>query len=252
MRIDKALLEMGHFENRSKALEAIKSENVTYKGLTVKKGGLIVDDIGLIEIKNKNKYVSRAGLKLESAIKSFEIDLSGKIVLDIGSSTGGFVDCALSHHAKKVTAVDVGSNQLSEKLRSDKRVELYEKTDFRYISEEKILDADIITIDVSFISVKHLLTKIRKATSCNQIICLIKPQFEVGKEIASKYRGVIKDIDQHKLAINSVVKGFNKIDFYLVDVIVSPIEGKKGNTEYLAYLKKKSKSSLKNNKLKIF
>lgn len=240
MRLDKKLVEQGYFESRNKALQAILEGLVFVDDEKVKKPSQQIELSSKIEIKGTPlKYVSRGGLKLEKAIDCFKIKLENKILLDIGSSTGGFVDCALMSGIKKVYGVDVGKNQMSPKLVNDSRLELYEKTDIRKIDVSKIEDANIITIDVSFISVSKIIFIIEELKNVNEVICLIKPQFECGKEVADKFKGIILDKKVHYQVIEKVINDFSKYGFGCQGVVYSPIKGGSGNIEYLAYFKRK-------------
>jgi|LGVF01.2.fsa_nt_gb 23S rRNA (cytidine1920-2'-O)/16S rRNA (cytidine1409-2'-O)-methyltransferase len=235
-RLDNFLVENNFFNSRSKAQNAIKEGAVFVSGKKATKAGTMVEAEIEIEIKDfANNYVSRAGLKLEKAAREFDLTFAGKIMLDIGSSTGGFVDCALQKGVKKVIAVDVGTNQLVSKLREDKRVEVFEQTDFRYIDNKLVSEVNIITIDVSFISVTLLLEKIAELKNAKEVICLIKPQFECGKTIARKYKGVINDKKVHIKIIERIIDSFMQINFNIQNLTFSAITGKKGNIEYLAY-----------------
>ena len=191
------------------------------------------------------KYVSRGGFKLEKALKVFNVDLSGKVVMDIGSSTGGFTDCSLQNGAKRVIAIDVGSNIMHQSLRNNERVELYENTNIKDVKNEKFMGVDIIVVDVSFVSLERIVEKVSSENIFVDMICLIKPQFECGKEIATKYSGVIKSKTVHKSVINNVIKFFNRNNFYLLGLDFSPIKGGDGNIEYLSHFSNKiSKNSL--------
>lgn len=160
------------------------------------------------------------------------------MLLDIGSSTGGFTDCALQNNIREVIDVDVGSNQLDEKIRNDKRVHVFENTDIRTFNNELLSIVDIISIDVSFISVEKILNKINEIKCAREVICLIKPQFECGKVLADKYKGVIKDKSVHINVINNLINKFNIVGYGLKGVTYSPIKGGSGNIEYLAYFVK--------------
>ncbi len=246
MRLDLELVKRNLFETRNKAQYAITNESVLVNNKIITKSSYSVNDDDIIEIKNEVlPYVSKGGLKLEKALKSFEIKLDGKTMIDIGSSTGGFSDCAIKNNVDKIIAIDVGSDQFSEKVLNTGKVDLYENTDFRAIDFDIIKNATIATIDVSFISVKMLLNKINN-TNLKEIILLIKPQFECGLDIAHKYKGVILDKQVHNDVINIVIKEFNKINFGLVNLDYSPIRGGNGNIEYLAYLKKDTKNNVIN------
>lgn len=237
-RLDVLLFEKGLFSSREKAKEAIDDGIIFYKGQRQTKAGKFFDESAEFEIVGeKLKFVSRAGLKLEKAVKEFNIDFKDKTVLDIGASTGGFTDFALQNGAKKVIAVDVGSNQLAEKLKKDKRVESIENCDIRnFKTNEKI---NIVVCDVSFISLKLISNKIVNfLEKGGELIILIKPQFECGIKLAKKFKGVIKD-DKIKLNIkNEIIAHFCSQGLCLVGDTVSPILGTKGNEEFLAVFKK--------------
>lgn len=251
MRLDKKLVDKNYFETRSKALFAIENKNIYVNGKCITKSSFDIKEDDIIEVRGETlKFVSKGGLKLEKAIKEFDIKLNNKIVLDIGSSTGGFCDCLLQNGAQKIYAVDVGTNQLDKKLRNDNRIKLYENTDFRKISIAEIKCANFITIDVSFISVIKLLEKIKKLEEVTEIICLIKPQFECGKELADKYKGIPRNKKIHLDVIENVVSYFNEINFNIENFTFSPITGGDGNIEYLAYfIKNNSKKSIDYNEI---
>lgn len=237
-RLDNELIDKGFFKTKSKAQQAIKSGIIYCNGKPITKCGYEVSDITNIEIKGEVlKYVSRGGLKLEKALHEWNIELKNKIMIDIGSSTGGFSDCAMQNGVAKIYAVDVGTDQFAKELAKSAKIKLFEKTDFRNMDERIIEDANFITIDVSFISVTKLVEKISRLTNVKEIVCLIKPQFECGKEIADKFKGVIVDKKVHKEVIDKVVNAFENIGFNCIGVTDSPIKGGDGNIEYLAYLK---------------
>ena len=241
-RLDNELLEKGFFKTKSKAQQAIKSGIIYCDDKQITKCGYEVSDQTKIEIKGEIlKYVSRGGLKLEKALKEWNIDLSNKIMIDIGSSTGGFSDCAIQNGIEKIYAIDVGSEQFDKELAKNSRVILMEKTDFRTIPADMVKDANFATIDVSFISVSKLTEKISCLTNIQEIVCLIKPQFECGKEAADKYKGVILDKQLRKNAILKIKECFENIGFNCVGVTESPIKGGDGNVEYLAYFSKSNK-----------
>lgn len=244
-RLDIELVNRGIFESRSKAQNEIKNGNVYCNNKCITKSSFNVISEDKIEIKgNTLKYVSRGGLKLEKAIKEFNISLNNKIMIDIGSSTGGFSDCALQNGINKIYAIDVGTNQFNKNLLESNKICLFEQTDFRKIDNNIIKDANITTIDVSFISVTKLIEKLGQLSNQNEIICLIKPQFECGLEIANKYKGVPLNKEVHKKVIIEVINAFKKIDFNLKNLTYSPIKGKDGNIEYLAYFKKEKASNI--------
>lgn len=244
-RIDIELVKRGIFETRNKAQNEIKNKIVYCNNICITKPSFDVSDTDKIEIKGeKLKYVSRGGLKLEKAIKEFNIDLNDKILIDIGSSTGGFSDCAIQNGIKKVYAIDVGTDQFDKNLRQNNKINLYENTDFRSIDNNIINDANIASIDVSFISVTKLTSKLKELNNLKEIICLIKPQFECGKEISDKYRGVPLNKEVHHKVINDVINSFEENNFYINDLTSSPIRGGNGNIEYLAYFKRNKERSI--------
>lgn len=244
-RIDIELVKRGIFETRNKAQNEIKNKIVYCNNVCITKPAFDVIDTDIIEIKGeKLKYVSRGGLKLEKAIKEFNIDLRDKTLIDIGSSTGGFSDCALQNGIKKVYAIDVGTDQFDKTLRLNNKINLYENTDFRNIDNNIINDANIASIDVSFISVKKLTSKLKELTNLKEIICLIKPQFECGKEISDKYKGVPLNKEVHKSVIENVIKSFKDNNYYINNLTSSPIKGGNDNIEYLAYFKRDKERSI--------
>ena len=236
MRLDVYLTENKYFKTRSKAQQGIKDGIVFVNDKLITKTGFEVGEEDKIDIKGELlKYVSRGGLKLEKALKEWKIDLKGKVMIDIGSSTGGFSDVAIQNGIEKIYAIDVGVDQFDKELAKNPKIHLYENTDFRNIDNKVVNDATIATIDVSFISVTKIISKIKELANIKEIVCLIKPQFECGKEIASKFKGVIKDEFERKEAIKKVVQAFEEIGYNNVGVCESPIKGGDGNIEYLAY-----------------
>lgn len=240
-RLDKEMVSRGLVPSRSKAQELIDSSLVLVNGKVITKCGFMVTEESLITVldNDKLKYVSRGGLKLEKAIEEFSITFDGLKVMDIGSSTGGFCDCALQHGASSIIAIDVGSNLLHESLRSDKRIDLHEKTNFKELDSKYFKNIDIIVCDVSFISLKQIIEKVYKEKIRIDLVCLIKPQFECGKDIATKYKGVILNKNIHVEIINSLKEYFNGLGFYIKNLTYSPIKGGDGNIEYLVYLSNK-------------
>ncbi len=235
MRLDKYLVENGFFESRNQAHSAIKDRNVFVNGVIVQKPSFPVEEDDSVRVLEKIRYVSRAGDKLKEFLKDKEIELKDKVCLDIGSSTGGFTQVLLEYGAKSVTAVDVGSEQLHHSLRNDKRVKLYENTDIRdFKSDEKF---DMVTCDLSFISVETILDRIL-VFARNELILLFKPQFEVGKDVKRDRRGVVKD----QKAIERVLRDFEselvKRGYRVLIKEESKIKGKEGNVEYFFYIKK--------------
>lgn len=244
-RIDIELVKRGIFETRNKAQNEIKNKIIFCNNICITKPSFDVTDTDIIEIKGeKLKYVSRGGLKLEKAIKEFNIDLKNKILIDIGSSTGGFSDVAIQNDIKKIYAIDVGTNQFDKTLRLNNKINLYENTDFRNIDNNIINDANIASIDVSFISVTKLTSKLKELTNLKEIICLIKPQFECGKEVSDKYKGVPLNKEVHKSVIENVIKSFKDNNYYINSLTSSPIKGGNGNIEYLAYFKRDKERSI--------
>lgn len=241
-RLDVLLVNRNLAQSREKAKAIIMSGNVFVDGQREDKAGSTFPVDVVIEIKGeKLKYVSRGGLKLEKAIEVFPINLEGKICMDVGSSTGGFTDCMLQNGATKVYAVDVGTNQLSWKLRQDERVVVMEKTNIRYLTSDQIEEkVSFVSIDVSFISLTKVLQPVRELMAPEgELVCLIKPQFEAGREKVGK-KGVVKDKRVHMEVIQRVSSYASEVGFNCLGLNYSPIKGPEGNIEYLLYLKKVS------------
>ena len=239
-RLDVALVARGLAETRAKAQASIMSGIVYVNGQKVDKAGAPVAADAALEVRGHTlRYVSRGGLKLEKAVEVFKLDLSGYLCIDIGASTGGFTDCMLQNGAKKVYAVDSGSGQLSPKLKSDHRVIDLEKTNFRYITEKEIPErADFASADVSFISLKYILPALSPLLKDGgSAVCLIKPQFEAGRENVGK-KGVVKDPRVHIKVIKNVCSYAVQAGFSVSALDFSPVKGPEGNIEYLVYLKK--------------
>ncbi len=234
IRLDQALVARGVLPTRSQAESFIKLGDVTVNGKVVTKPGFLVSSQDEIRLTAKEQYVSRAGLKLASVAQALHLDFAGKTVLDVGSSTGGFTDYALQHGAKKVIAVDVGTNQLHPKLRSDERIELHEKTDIRdFVPTEHI---DITVMDVSFISVRDILPHIAKITDKNtQIVAMLKPQFE-AENSGLKHKGVIKNDAMRRRILKDFEAWAQKL-FIIRQKADSEVSGSKGNTERFYLLK---------------
>ena len=239
-RLDKYLVSNNFVATRTKSKELIKSNNVKVNDKIVTKASYIVKDHDKVEIIDSSsiKYVSRAGLKLEGAIDSFNLDLKDKSIMDIGSSTGGFTDCSLRHGAKRVVAIDVGSDLMADSLRDDERVELYEQLNFKNAPSNLFENIDIIVSDVSFISLKHIIDRISLEDEDFELVFLIKPQFECGKEIADKFKGIINDEEVHKDVILDIITYFKQYGYNIIDLDVSKIQGKSGNIEYLAHFRR--------------
>ncbi len=244
-RIDVELVNRGLFETRNKAQNEIKNGIVYCNDICITKASFDVTSKDIIEIKGeKLKYVSRGGLKLEKSLKMFNINLNNKILLDIGSSTGGFSDCAIQNGISEVYAIDVGSNQFDKKLRLNKNIHLYENTDFRNIDKNVINRCNIASIDVSFISVSKLINKLSELDNLNEIVCLIKPQFECGKEVSDRYKGIPLNKEVHENVINNIINSFNSIGYYINGLSSSPIRGGDGNIEYISYFRKDKKENI--------
>ena len=240
MRLDKALLELNLAPTRTKAQELIRGGKVKCNDKIITKTSFEVDLNYKFEITDLStlKYVSRAGLKLEKAIQQFNINFKDKIIMDIGSSTGGFSDCSLQNGASKVIAVDVGSNLMHKSLRNHPKIELYEQTNIKDLPSDKFKSLDFITIDVSFVSLKKIFKKLSFEQVNADIIALIKPQFECGKQIADKYKGVILDQKIHQDILSSTIDMFNSFGYNLLNLTFSPITGGDGNIEYISHLTK--------------
>ena len=240
VRLDVLLVSRGLAESREKAKAIIMEGKVFVKGQREDKAGSMFDEAAPIEIHGqKLRYVSRGGLKLEKAVAHFDLGLEGKICMDVGSSTGGFTDCMLQNGAVKVYAVDVGTNQLDWKLRSDPRVVAMEKTNIRYLTPDQVAEpAGFASIDVSFISLTKVLEPVRQLLTENgEVVCLIKPQFEAGREKVGK-KGVVREKSTHLEVIEKVISYAKEIGFTVLNLDFSPIKGPEGNIEYLLYLTK--------------
>ena len=237
-RLDVLLVEKGFFENRTRAKAAIMAGDVYIGGRIYDKAGTMVDVDSEIELKGDTcPFVSRGGMKLEKALNTFVIDLRGAVAMDIGASTGGFTDCMLQRGARKVYAVDVGYGQLDWKLRNDGRVINMEKTNFRYMEPDAISERlDFASMDVSFISLRLIfpaVVKMLKDNAC--LVCLVKPQFEAGREQVSK-GGIVKDPEVHKEVIRLVADYAQDNGLTVYGITYSPMTGAKGNIEYLMML----------------
>ncbi|MFZ5596596.1 MAG: TlyA family RNA methyltransferase [Bacillota bacterium] len=237
VRLDILLNQKGFFESREKARSAVMAGCVRVNGQPAGKPGTAVDPDASIQIISAMPYVSRGGFKLEKALKSFAIDLSGLVVLDVGASTGGFTDCALQHGALKVIAVDVGYGQLAWKIRSDPRVEVHERTNIRYLKPEALgCRPDFVTIDVSFISLEKVLPAVAQLISEKAGgVALIKPQFEAGRDKVGK-KGVVRDPLVHKEVIRKICKMIGENRWGVRGLDFSPVKGPEGNIEYLLYI----------------
>lgn len=241
-RLDVAVYEQGYATSREKAKAIIMAGIVYVNNQKVDKAGFELKEGDVLEVRGKTlQYVSRGGLKLEKAMQEFPITLEGKVCMDVGASTGGFTDCMLQNGAVKVYSVDVGYGQLAWKLRTDERVVNLERTNFRYATREQIPDEiDFASVDVSFISLKHILPNLNTLLAFDgQAVCLIKPQFEAGKEKVGK-KGVVRDLNVHLEVVENVINLAVENGFSVMGLQFSPIKGPEGNIEYLIYLNKSS------------
>lgn len=239
-RLDILLVKKGLAESREKAKAVIMSGNVFVEGQREDKAGAAFDEAVSITVKGpKLKYASRGGLKLEKAMNNFGVAVKDKICMDVGASTGGFTDCMLQNGAVKVYAVDVGHGQLAWKLRQDERVVCMEKTNIRYVEPKDIQDKiQFTSIDVSFISLTKVLAPVKNLLSDDgQIVCLIKPQFEAGREKVGK-KGVVREKSVHIEVIDKVINHASGLSFEVLNLEFSPIKGPEGNIEYLLHLQK--------------
>ena len=240
-RLDILLVKQGLAESREKAKAVIMAGEVFVQGQREDKAGAMFDESKVtITVKGSSlRYVSRGGLKLEKAMACFPITLEDDICMDIGSSTGGFTDCMLQNGAKKVYSVDVGHGQLAWKLRQDERVVCMEKTNFRYLTRDQIADdLDFASVDVSFISLTKILLPAWRLLKCGgQMVCLIKPQFEAGREKVGK-KGVVRDPAVHREVIAKVMDFAALLHFSVLGLTWSPIKGPEGNIEYLIFIQK--------------
>ena len=237
-RLDLLLVEQGYFSSRERAKATIMAGKVLVNEVKIEKAGTMVPADGTIRILGEiHPFVSRGGLKLQKGLAEFNISLTGLVMADIGASTGGFTDCALQAGAKKVYAIDVGYGQLDWKIRQDSRVVVWERTNIRNVTLETFEDPiDFVGIDVSFISLGLVLPVVKEfLDSAGKVICLIKPQFEAGKERVGK-NGVVRDQKVHQAVLHEVLTKISQIGFSIQGVSFSPIRGPEGNIEFLAYL----------------
>lgn len=239
VRLDARIFDLGLTESREKAKAFIMAGQVYVNGMKASKAGMTVTEKDQIEVRGTSEFVSRGGHKLKKAMASFPISLKDKICMDVGASTGGFTDCMLQNGACKVYSVDVGYGQLAWKLRSDERVVNLERTNIRYITNEQVPDKiDFSSVDVSFISLCLVLPAIYPIlASDGECVCLIKPQFEAGKEKVGK-KGVVRDRNVHSEVIRKIYDFALEAGFCVLGLDFSPIKGPEGNIEYLIYLKK--------------
>ena len=237
-RLDVLLTERLYAETRSKAQAIIMSGNVYVNGQKADKPGMSFEETVEIEVRGAVcPYVSRGGLKLEKALRDFGVKPEGYVCSDSGASTGGFTDCLLQQGAKKVFAIDVGYGQLDWKIRSDERVVVMERTNIRYVTPDDLGEPlDLSVIDVSFISLKIVLPTIKTLLKpTGQVLCLIKPQFEAGKDKVGK-KGVVREPETHREVLDSFVALANELNFKILGLTFSPVKGPEGNIEFLGHL----------------
>lgn len=246
-RLDVLVFEKGFAESREKAKAIIMAGQVYVNNQKCDKCGVSYDENLPLEVRgDTQRYVSRGGYKLEKAMNSFPITLTDKVTMDIGASTGGFTDCMLQNGATKVYSVDVGYGQLAWKLRQDERVVNLERTNMRYVTHEQVPDKiDFFSVDVSFISLKLILPVARELLSDNgEGVCLIKPQFEAGKDKVGK-NGVVRDKNVHIEVVNTIIDFCLNNGFDVLGLDYSPIKGPQGNIEYLIHIRKSDNETLK-------
>lgn len=242
-RLDKFLVDLGYFDNKSKASATILSGNVKIDDSVITKSGYQIDPAKNYQIEIKSMpFVSRGGFKLQKALQTFDINVKDRICLDAGASTGGFSDCLIQMGARKVYAVDVGYGQLAWKLRSDERIKVIERTNIRncefkdiYAESEEV--TDLLVMDLSFISITKVIENFKKLLKpeFHELVCLIKPQFEAGKDLVDK-GGVVKDKKVHIDVINNVIEFAQSLGYNILGLTFSPIKGPSGNIEYLIHL----------------
>ena len=236
-RVDVLLVERGLAESRSLAQRLVMAGKVRANGQLVAKPSVTLELDSQLEIEHGPRYVSRGGEKLEAALETFKLDVNGFVCADVGASTGGFTDCLLQHGASLVYAIDVGSGILHWKLRRDERVQVLERTNARHLDglPEQV---SLATIDASFISLKLLLPVVKDwlEPERGQVVALIKPQFEAGRKLAAKGKGVIRDPAVHRQVLDEVLNFAQKQDFHVLGLTRSPVLGPKGNVEFLAWL----------------
>lgn len=245
-RLDVAVYEQGYAPSREKAKAVIMAGQVYVNNQKVDKAGFELKEGDVLEVRGSTlKYVSRGGLKLEKAMQCFPINLDGSICMDVGASTGGFTDCMLMNGASKVYSIDVGYGQLAWKLRCDERVVNLERTNFRYVDETKITDKiDFASVDVSFISLRLIFPNLRKFLKPGgYAVCLIKPQFEAGRDKVGK-KGVVRDISVHLEVVKRVMNEAVEAGFSVLGLNYSPVKGPEGNIEYLMWLSSDGESAV--------
>ena len=237
-RLDVLLVEQGYADSRTKAQAIIMSGQVYVDGQKADKPGISYEESAALEVRGAScPYVSRGGLKLEKALRNFGVDPTGYVCSDSGASTGGFTDCLLQQGAKKVFAIDVGYGQLDWKIRSDPRVVVMERTNVRYVTPEQLGEPlDLSVIDVSFISLKIVLPVVKTFLKpTGQVLCLIKPQFEAGRDKVGK-KGVVRDPATHKEVLDGFLALAKELNFCVLGLTFSPVKGPEGNIEFLAHL----------------
>lgn len=237
-RLDLLLLERRLVDSREEGRRKILAGDVLVNDQAVTKAGSLIGSGAAIRLKERSRYVSRGGLKLEKALGEFAVDVDGKTALDVGASSGGFTDCLLAHGAARVFAVDVGYGQLDWKLRNDPRVVVFEKTNIRYLDRSALPGSvELATIDASFISLKLILPRVKDLLAArHEVIALIKPQFEVGKGKVGK-GGVVRSAEEHARVIGEIRESAAAIGYQIAGVTESPLLGPKGNKEFLIYLR---------------
>ena len=234
-RIDKLLLDRGLAPSRERAQALVLAGKVLVNQQKVEKPGTAVASDAEVKLLGEDqRYVSRGGIKLEAALRHWKMDVSGKVCLDFGASTGGFTDCLLQHGATRVIAVDTGYGQMDARLRSDPRVRLFERTNARYLTEKEIEETALVTVDVSFISATLVLPAVIAAAHPSELVVLVKPQFEVGREQVGK-GGIVRDGHAQGAAVDRVKKAVAELGGSAIEVIESPILGSEGNREYLLH-----------------
>ncbi len=241
VRLDQLVFERGYTESRERAKTTIMSGYVYVNGQKADKPGMPVAEDAEIEVREKIPFVSRGGYKLDKALKVFPVDPEDKICIDCGASTGGFTDVLLQHGAKKVYSVDVGYGQLAWQLRQDERVVNMERTNLRYITQEQIPEVlDLAVMDVSFISIRMVLPSVKNLLKDGaDIICLIKPQFEAGRDEVGK-KGVVRDEKIHERVISGIIDFAPEIGLTVMGLDFSPIKGPEGNIEYICHMKNRA------------
>lgn len=244
-RLDVLLLQRGLVRSRQRAKNLITNGQIQVDGVVCTKPAKLTEETAALTLLGEDlRYVGRGGLKLEWILEQQNLSLEQATCMDIGASTGGFTDCMLQHGAKKVYAIDVGHGQLADSLRQDERVVCMEKTNIRYVKPEDIADSlDFASVDVSFISLTKVLGPARELLNDNgEMVCLIKPQFEAGREKVGK-KGVVRDKAVHEEVIHKVIDYAVEIGFHILNLEYSPIKGPEGNIEYLVYIRKEAEGS---------